>query len=33
MDQVVDLDSPATWAQVIAKKGCFIHEGYAHGYG
>jgi hypothetical protein len=33
MDQVVDLDFLATWAKVIAEKGCSIQEGYAHGHG
>jgi hypothetical protein len=32
-NQVVDLDSPATWARVIAEKGCSIQEGYAYGHG
>jgi hypothetical protein len=31
MDQVVDLDSLATWARVVTE-GCSILEGYAHGH-
>jgi hypothetical protein len=33
MDQVVDLDSLATWARVIAERAALFQEGYAHGHG
>jgi hypothetical protein len=37
MDQVVDLDSPSTWAKVIAERAALFRkvmpEGYAHGHG
>jgi hypothetical protein len=33
MDQVVDLDSPTTWAKVIAKRAASFMESYTHGHG